>query len=220
MMIDHSVLSDALNGYLDRKVVERGFWQSLDQEARDWLSRAIVRAKRKTVEVRICDYQEQWPKQFSSIERELREKVGSLVLFIEHIGSTAVPGLAAKPIVDIDVAIAAADKFYAVKERLEQFGYIHRGPCGVPDREFFRCVIDLPVHHLCVCVFGARPLREHLCFRDALRRNPQVAAEYARLKRMLADRYRSDRDGYTEAKTGFIRSILADLSSTTGYLIN
>jgi GrpB-like predicted nucleotidyltransferase (UPF0157 family) len=208
MMIDHSVLSDALNGYLDGKVVERGFWQSLDQEARTWLSRAILGAKRKSVEVRISDYQEQWPKQFSSIERELREKVGSLVLSIEHIGSTAVPGLAAKPIIDIDVAIASADKFSAVKERLEQFGYIHRGPCGVPDREAFRCVIDLPGHHLYVCETDACSIREQLRFRNALRRNPELVAEYAELKRALADRYRHDRNAYTEAKTGFIRSVL------------
>jgi GrpB-like predicted nucleotidyltransferase (UPF0157 family) len=151
MMIDHSVLSDALNGYLDGKVVERGFWQSLDEEARTWLSRAIVGAKRKSVEVRICDYQEQWPK---------------------------------------------------------QFGYIHRGPCGVPDREAFRCVIDLPAHHLYACETDACSIREQLRFRNALRRNPELVAEYAELKRALADRYRHDRNAYTEAKTGFIRSVL------------
>jgi len=71
-------------------------------------------------------------------------------------------------------------------------------------------VIDLPLHHLYVSEIGARPLREHLGFRDALRRNPQLAAEYAALKQRLAEQYRNDRDAYTEAKTGFIRSVLAN----------
>jgi GrpB-like predicted nucleotidyltransferase (UPF0157 family) len=71
-------------------------------------------------------------------------------------------------------------------------------------------VIDLPPHHLYACEIGARPLREHVRFRDALRQNLQLAAEYAALKRNLAEQYRNDRDAYTEAKTGFIRSVLAN----------
>jgi len=131
-----------------------------------------------------------------------------LVLAIEHVGSTAIPGLAAKPIIDIEVVIASAYQFPTVKERLERFGYIHRGLCGVPDREVFRCVIDLPFHHLYVSEMDARPLNEHLRFRNALRQNPELASEYAALKRALADQYRHDRDAYTEAKTGFIRSVI------------
>ncbi len=92
---------------------------------------------------------------------------------------------------------------------LENFGYIHRGPCGVPDREVFRCVIDLPPHHLYVCEIGARSLREHIGFRDALRQNPRLVAEYAALKHYLAEQYRNDRDAYTEAKTSFVRSVIA-----------
>jgi GrpB-like predicted nucleotidyltransferase (UPF0157 family) len=122
-----------------------------------------------------------------------------------------VPGLAAKPIIDIDLVIPSAYHFAPVKDRLERFGYIHRGRCGVPGRESFQCVIDLPVHHLYVCETEARPLREHLFFRNALRQNPELAAEYETLKRALAEQYRHDREGYTEAKTGFIRSVLASL---------
>lgn len=205
------LLSDVLTGYVNGKPVDGALWQNLGALERSWLAHAMVAAKPKTVEVRICDYDPEWPRLFSRIERELREQVGMLALAIEHVGSTAVPGLAAKPIIDIEIVIASEYQFPSIKEHLEKFGYIHRGPCGVPDREVFRCVIGLPEHHLYVSETGARPLQEHLCFRDALRQSPELAAAYAALKRNLAEQYRNDRDAYTEAKTGFIRSVVAKL---------
>ncbi|MBV8275128.1 MAG: GrpB family protein [Verrucomicrobia bacterium] len=205
-------LTNILSDHLSGKPIDRGSWQNLHDRDRIQLSEAIVAARSGTGnEVRICSYDTQWPYMFARIEQELRSQVGALAVAIEHVGSTAVPGLAAKPIIDIEIVIASAYQFPPVKERLEKFGYIHRGPCGVPDREVFRCVIDLPVHHLYVCETDARPLREHLRFRNALRQDPELAAEYAALKRALADRYRDDRDGYTEAKTGFIRSVIETL---------
>jgi GrpB-like predicted nucleotidyltransferase (UPF0157 family) len=203
------LLSDLLTGYLNGKPVDSELWQSLDESERSWLAHAMVAAKTKTMEVRICDYDPEWPHLFSRIECELREHVGTLAIAIEHVGSTSVPGLAAKPIIDVDIVIASAYQFPSIKERLEKFGYIHEGPCGVPDREAFGCVIDLPPHHLYVCETGARSLKEHLCFRDALRQNPELAAEYALLKRALAEQHRNDRAAYGEAKTGFIGSVLA-----------
>ena len=203
-----SILSDHLSG----KPIDRCVWQKLDNRDRVRLSEAIVAGKPATRNaVRICSYDIQWPYFFARIADELRAQLGELVLAIEHVGSTAVPGLSAKPIIDIEVVIASAYQFPPVKDRLERFGYIHRGPCGVPDREVFRSVIDLPAHHLYVCETDARPLREHLRFRNALRQNAELAAQYATLKRALADQYRHDREAYTEAKTGFIRSALASL---------
>jgi GrpB-like predicted nucleotidyltransferase (UPF0157 family) len=207
------LVSDLLSGYLNGKPIDRGLWRRLGEQSRARLAHAIVAAKPKTAtEVRVSEYDPEWPHLFSQIERELREQVGALALAIEHVGSTSVPGLAAKPIIDIEFVIASAYQFPSVKEGLENFGYIHRGSCGVPDREVFRCVIDLPPHHLYVCEIGTRPLKEHLCFRDALRQNPQLATEYAALKQYLAEQYRNDRDAYTEAKTRFIRSVLASSS--------
>jgi GrpB-like predicted nucleotidyltransferase (UPF0157 family) len=203
------LLSEVLTGYVNGKPVDSELWQSLDESERSWLAHAMVAAKTKTMEVRICDYDPEWPHLFSRIECELREHVGTLAVAIEHVGSTSVPGLAAKPIIDIDIVIASAYQFPSIKERLEKFGYIHEGPLGLLGREAFRCAIDLPVHHLYVCESGARPLQEHLCFRDILRQSPELAAEYAVLKRNLAEQHRNDRDAYTEAKTGFIRSVLA-----------
>jgi GrpB-like predicted nucleotidyltransferase (UPF0157 family) len=207
-----SILSEHLRG----RPIDRNLWQNLDKRARTRLSEAIVAAKRKTpAEVRVCDYDTQWPYLFSRIEGELRGQLGALVLAIDHVGSTSVPGLAAKPIIDIDLVISSAYQFPSVKERLEKFGYIHEGPCGIPEREAFRCVIDLPAHHPYVCETDARSLKEQLRLRDALRQNPELAAQYATLKRALADQYRHDRLAYTEAKSGFIRSVIESLSVKT-----
>jgi GrpB-like predicted nucleotidyltransferase (UPF0157 family) len=203
------LLSDVLTGYVNGKPVDSELWQCLDESERSWLAHALVAAKTKTMEVRICDYDPEWPHVFSRIECKLREHVGTLAVAVEHVGSTSVPGLAAKPIIDIEIVIASVYQFPSIKERLEKFGYIHRGPIGVPGREAFSCVIDLPAHHLYVCETGAGPLREHLCFRDALRQSPELAAAYAALKRTLAEQHRYDRDAYTEAKTSFIRSVIA-----------
>jgi GrpB-like predicted nucleotidyltransferase (UPF0157 family) len=136
------LVSDVLSEHLSDKPIDRGLWRRLDEPSRARLADAIVAAKPKTAtEVRVSEYDPEWPRLFSEIERELREKVGTLALAIEHAGSTSVPGLAAKPIIDIELVIASAYQFPSVKERLENFGYIHRGPCGVPDREVFRCTI-------------------------------------------------------------------------------
>jgi GrpB-like predicted nucleotidyltransferase (UPF0157 family) len=202
-------LASILRDHLSGNPIDRSIWQNLDDSARIKLSETIVAVKSKTTsEVRISDYDTQWPYLFSCIEHELRQQLGALALAVEHVGSTAVAGLAAKPIIDVEVVISSSDQFPVVKERLERFGYIHRGPCGVPDREVFRCVIDLPSHYLYVSEMDARLWKEHLRFRNALRQNPKLAAEYATLKRALANQYRHDRTNYTEAKTGFIRSVI------------
>jgi GrpB-like predicted nucleotidyltransferase (UPF0157 family) len=114
-----------------------------------------------------------------------------------------------EPIIDIDVLIRLDAPFTEIRDRLERFGYIQRGPLGVEGREVFRCVIiDLPRHLLYVCNQTSRPVIEHLSFRNRLRDDPEMAAAYARLKKDLAQPFRTDRERYTEAKTAFIRGVL------------
>jgi GrpB-like predicted nucleotidyltransferase (UPF0157 family) len=188
----------------------RLLWPRLNSEARRWLADAMVKGRPvswNTVEV--VDYDERWPADFRRIAKEISAVLGELIIGIEHVGSTSVPGLAAKPMIDIDVLIRSSAQFAEIRERLERFGYIHRGPRGVAGREVFRCVIDLPKHHLYVCEQTSRPVIEHLSFRNRLRNDPAVAATYVKLKRDLAQRFRNDRERYTEAKTDFIRRILA-----------
>lgn len=192
----------------------RKAWPQLNAEARQWLSEAMVKVRPITWNtVEITDYDEQWPAAFDRIAAELKQVLGELVYGIEHVGSTSVPGLAAKPIVDIDLLISSQAEFPKVRERLERFGYIHRGPRGVEGREVFRCVIDLPKHLLYVCEPASQPVVEQLAFRDYLRNHPELAAAYANLKKDLARRFATDRERYTESKTDFIRGVLE--SATT-----
>ncbi|MEY2602452.1 MAG: hypothetical protein QOH31_210 [Verrucomicrobiota bacterium] len=195
----------------------RRLWPRLNSEARRWLADAMVRVRPVTWNaVEVVDYDERWPVDFSRIANELGAVLGELIVGIEHVGSTSVPGLAAKPMIDIDVLIRSSAQFPEIRDRLERFGYIHRGPRGIAGREVFRCVIDLPKHLLYVSEQTSRPVIEHLSFRNRLRNDPEVASAYVKLKRDLAQRFRNDRERYTEAKTDFIRRILASSQKTAG----
>ncbi len=127
---------------------------------------------------------------------------------IEHVGSTAVPGLAAKPIIDLDVVVPSVTDVPVAIERLASLGYVHEGDLGIAGREAFRAPAALPKHHLYVCVQGSPALANHLAVRDALRADPALAQEYGRLKRRLARAVGSDRARYVDGKTVFLRAIL------------
>jgi GrpB-like predicted nucleotidyltransferase (UPF0157 family) len=157
----------------------------------------------------IVDYDPRWPAAFAALRDRLAAALGPLAVAIEHVGSTAVPGLAAKPIVDLDVVIATPGDLAAVVERLASLGYDHQGDLGVPGRDAFASPPGGPPHHLYVCPAGSPALARHLALRDRLRAEPEAAAAYADLKRTLAARFGGDRVGYTEAKTAFIDAVLA-----------
>jgi GrpB-like predicted nucleotidyltransferase (UPF0157 family) len=193
----------------------RLLWPRLNSEARQWLADAMVKGRPVSWNaVEVVDYDERWPADFRRVANEIGAVLGELIIGIEHVGSTSVPGLGAKPIIDIDVLIRSNAPFAQIRDRLERFGYIHRGPRGVAGREVFRCVIDLPKHLLYVSEQTSRPVIEHLGFRNRLRNDPAVAAAYVKLKRDLAQRFRNDRERYTEAKTDFIRRILLSSPGT------
>ncbi len=158
----------------------------------------------------VVPYDPAWPAAFELLRALIAPALGDLAAGIEHVGSTAVPGLDAKPIVDIDVVIRHAGDFVEVAGRLAALGYAHLGDLGIVGRDAFRAVPGLPRHHLYVCASGAAALQAHLTLRDALRADPALAAAYAALKRDLAERYRDDRDSYAEGKTAFITSVLLD----------
>jgi GrpB-like predicted nucleotidyltransferase (UPF0157 family) len=157
----------------------------------------------------IVDYDPSWSATFQQLRDRLAGILGPLAVAIEHVGSTAVPGLAAKPIIDLDVVIADRVDLPAVIERLRALGYHHEGDLGVPGREAFTTPAGAPPHHLYVCATGTPALDRHLAFRDALRADPALASTYGDLKRTLAVRLGSNRAGYTEAKSAFIEQVLA-----------
>jgi GrpB-like predicted nucleotidyltransferase (UPF0157 family) len=151
----------------------------------------------------IVDYDPAWPREFEALRDSAAAAVGELAVAIEHVGSTAVPGLAAKPVIDLVVVVKPDDLQPAV-DRLVAIGYVHRGNLGVEGREAFSAPKDEPRHHLYVSPTDSEELRAQLAFRDRLRNDGVLASEYVALKRELAVRFRDDRPGYTEAKTDFV----------------
>ena len=127
---------------------------------------------------------------------------------IDHVGSTAVPGLAAKPIIDIDVLLRSSTDLPLVMHRLAELGYEHRGDLGVSGREAFRVKSSVIQHHLYVCPPGNREYSRHIAFRDYLRAHPVDANAYVCLKRELAEKFGEDREAYSQAKSEFVQRIL------------
>ena len=161
-----------------------------------------------------------WPASFEALRTVLATALGDVARAIHHVGSTAVPGLPAKPILDVDVEIALPVDLPETVRRLALLGYRSVGDLGILGREAFdRDGDDVPRdgsgrewpdHHLYVCPSEARELRRHVLLRDFLRANPARAAEYAALKRALAVRHREDREAYTDGKSELIASLIAD----------
>jgi GrpB-like predicted nucleotidyltransferase (UPF0157 family) len=158
----------------------------------------------------VVPYDPAWPAAFALLCDRLAPVLGELAAGIEHVGSTAVPGLDAKPIVDVDVVLRHEADLPEAIARLARLGYTHLGDLGIVGREAFRAPAQppQPAHHLYVCAAGAAALQAHLTLRDALRADRELAAAYGELKRELAQRYRNDRDSYAEGKSAFIAAVL------------
>jgi GrpB-like predicted nucleotidyltransferase (UPF0157 family) len=156
----------------------------------------------------VVPYDPAWPEQFRLFRERIWPSVRDLALALEHVGSTSVPGQAAKPVIDMDIVIQSAAELPAMLPRLSALGYDHLGDLGIAGREAFRARNDRPAHNLYVCLRESAALRNHLVLRDHLRRNPADVAAYSRLKMDLAERFSRDTARYVEAKSDFILSIL------------
>jgi GrpB-like predicted nucleotidyltransferase (UPF0157 family) len=160
----------------------------------------------------VVPYDSAWATTFAQLRDRLTRVLGALAAGIEHVGSTAVPGLAAKPIVDLDIVLRRPDDLPLAIERLESVGYTHLGDLGISERTAFRAPPGTPRHHLYVLPAGAPALKAHLALRDALRTDPALMLAYGELKIGLAERHRDDRDAYAEGKTAFITAALGERS--------
>jgi GrpB-like predicted nucleotidyltransferase (UPF0157 family) len=160
--------------------------------------------------VRVVAYDVRWPALFESEARRLEALIaaaGLPALALKHVGSTAVPGLAAKPVLDLAAGrnpeVPARD-YVAI---LVTAGYVHRGESGLPGREFFRKG-KLRTHHLHLVEREGPHWRRYLIFRDALRADPALRDAYAKLKQHLMHRFPQDREAYIEGKTAFVQQVL------------
>lgn len=156
----------------------------------------------------IEDYSPLWPERFETLCSKISSVLDGQAAAIEHVGSTSVPGLAAKPVIDIDVRLRSDADLTLAIARLATLGYEHRGDLGVAGREAFRAPRgDFP-HHLYLCSASCREFVRHIAFRDYLRTHPKDAHDYANLKRNLAGKFGADRDAYTKGKSVFVGRIL------------
>jgi GrpB-like predicted nucleotidyltransferase (UPF0157 family) len=156
----------------------------------------------------VVEYDARWPATFEALRPRVAGVLGDLAAAIEHIGSTAVPGMAAKPIIDVDVLLKSGADLPQVIQRLDALGYVHQGDLGIAGREAFAAPPDAPTHHLYVCPPESQEYRRHLTLRDYLRAHDADAAAYSELKRSLAGRFRDDRAAYCEGKREFIERLL------------
>lgn len=159
----------------------------------------------------VVDYDPGWPEVFEQLRARLRPVVSDFALAVEHMGSTSVPGLAAKPIIDISVVVSAEVDVSVAIERLVTLGYVHRGNLGIEGREAFHNPPGLPQHHLYVCPRGSLGLINPLAVRDYLRTHPETAQAYGDLKKKLASEFPDDIESYVDGKTDLILQILRDV---------
>lgn len=163
-----------------------------------------------TKEIVVVDYDPEWAAWFERIRAFIWPAVAGLAIRIEHVGSTSVPGLAAKPIIDMDVVVGSEEQVRAVTERLEMIGYRWRGDLGVAGRQAFASVEGrgLPAHHLYLVVLNSPAHLDHWLLRDLLREDAQARGRYAALKRRNAEIADGDIDVYVAAKAGLVSELL------------
>ncbi|HZG86732.1 GrpB family protein [Paenibacillus sp.] len=164
-------------------------------------------------EIIICEYSDEWPRSFRDIGSRLRASLGEAALRIDHIGSTAVSGLAAKPVVDIQITVRRLEPIEAYKAAVEAAGFVHRPENPDLTKRYFRESPGDRRTHIHVRADGSWSQQCALLFRDYLRVHPEACVEYAAAKRELAAAFRGDRSAYVEAKEPVVWAILRKASA-------
>ncbi|MFW9807534.1 MAG: GrpB family protein [Candidatus Thorarchaeota archaeon] len=162
--------------------------------------------------VTVEKYNPEWVSWFERLNTFFQSKLDQYVIRIEHVGSTSIPGMIAKPIIDFDIVIHMSD-FDEVRSRLEMIGYVHQGDLGIPEREAFALTDlklreELPPHHLYVCGMNSKELHRHIAFRDYLRSHQDDATKYSEIKVKLIKKHSNDRTLYIDGKDQLVKEIL------------
>lgn len=163
----------------------------------------------RTKKIIVLPYDKAWSSAFEDIKKEIENALGGLIIGVEHVGSTSVEGMSAKPCIDLDVIIKDYSVFGDVVQKLEAIGYIHEGNLGIKDREAFK-YSDKPhlmTHHLYVCPQYSEELRRHITFRDFLRTNPEAVRQYSQVKETAARLFPDDIDKYINYKSPCIEEL-------------
>ncbi|HEV7126874.1 MAG TPA: GrpB family protein [Ktedonobacterales bacterium] len=169
----------------------------------------------------VVPYDPAWPDMFARQATALRQALGPVARRIDHIGSTSIPGLAAKPVIDVQISVADFEPLAAYRVPLEHLGYVFRAENSERTKRYFREAPGTRRSHLHVRRAGSFSEQLALLFRDFVRHHTDVADEYARVKRDLALQFRDDRVAYTDMKQPFIWSVVARADAwaqATGWL--
>jgi len=160
--------------------------------------------------VRLEDPSPRWAEEYARESARIGAALGDAIEDMRHIGSTSIPSIPAKPIIDIMIGLRRIEDVMSTVEPLRVLGYGYRGEFGIPGRHFFvRGEPPRPAtHHVHVVACGGDFWKKNSIFRDYLVLHPELAQEYAEVKRSLAKQFANDRDGYTRGKDAFIRSVL------------
>lgn len=163
----------------------------------------------------LAKYTSNWIKHFAEIKRELEIALDGIDYTIEHVGSTSVPNLDAKPIIDIDIIYADPADFELIKRRLVKAGYYHNGNQGIEDREVFKRngimvseILDAIKHHLYVCPAGSKALERHILSRNFLRKNDWARLKYQEMKYELAEKAHQESKRYAALKELFVNDFI------------
>lgn len=163
-------------------------------------------ARYKMRKIEVVDYDPSWPERFTEERNLLRKTLGDIAVEVQHIGSTAVPGLAAKPIIDILIEVTDLPALDARDRDMELLGYEPKGEFGIPGRRYFQKGGDNRTHQIHAFVTGDANVSRHIAFRDYLRSNPGVAEEYGALKKRVAETCDNDIGTYCDGKDAFVKN--------------
>ncbi len=158
--------------------------------------------------IEVVPYNPDWPRLYSAEAERIAAALGGEMTAIHHIGSTAIPGIKAKPVLDFLVAVPRIERVDELNDSMVVLGYEPRGEYGIPGRRFFiKHTAGMRTHHVHIFQNGNPEITRHLNFRDYLRAHPDEAQAYSRLKEELARQYPEDSHGYTEGKNEFVQEI-------------
>jgi len=157
---------------------------------------------------RLAPYSSDWPVKYESESQRIRADCGDISLAIEHVGSTSVPNMVAKPIVDIAIGVAILGNADKLIPGMESIGYDYPGDVGIPDDRIFGRDPGFRKFLVHVVVFESARWNDYINFRDSLREDVNIAAEYERLKTKIVEEHPEGRGKYAELKSGFINKVL------------
>ncbi len=156
----------------------------------------------------ILEYNSEWPQKFIKESEKIIKLLGEELVYIEHIGSTSIPNMAAKPVIDILISVKDINHIDTFNKQFEELGYTPKGEFGITGRRFFiKDINGFRSYHVHIFQTGNFELKKHINFRDYMRSHPKMALEYANLKKGLAKKYTDDINSYSMGKDSFIKKI-------------